>query len=263
MSQKSEKDKLLKKSSEESRARVQFALNNLRTNTKNENKKKNKPQKKQFGPLTAQDLANNLNKNVLAEQTNEDENIEDLNKGEQIKADLYSRPNAINGKYQIAGLDDLIRIEEKDTFFLETLRMKANLADKLIKEAESQGKNTDDPEIMKELGVKINDAGTPITKTESIMSAIFVSLQLVIYYGVALGIWGLVFKKSFLTFSLYGFATGLLFSLLSAGPVVAAQRTKEQVRNISSGVGLILGNLGLVIGIVGLIALVIRLIFFN
>lgn len=40
--------------------------------------------------------------------------IEDLSKGDQIKAALYARPNNVNGKYRAAliGLDDLSRIKD-------------------------------------------------------------------------------------------------------------------------------------------------------
>ena len=190
--------------------------------------------------------------------------IEDLNKGELIKADLYSRPNATNGKYRASqiGLDDLSHIKDSDVFFLETLKVRADSADKMIAEAESQGKDTTDPNVMKELGEEINALGKPIHGSESIMTAVFVSLQLMAYYGIAIGIWGLVFKKSFLVFGLYGVIAGFLISLSSAAPVVAFQRTKERIRNIVDGVGIMWGNLGIIIGVVGLVAWVIRLIFF-
>ena len=190
--------------------------------------------------------------------------LEDLNKGELIKADLYSRPNAMNGKYRAGQLEleSLAEIKDSDIFFLETLKMKADLADKMIAEAESQGKDTTDLNVMKELGEKINAAGKTLHRSESIITAVFVSLQLMAYYGIAVGIWGIVFKKSFLVFGLYGVIAGLLISLLSAAPVVAFQRTKERIRNIVDGVGIMWGNLGIIIGVVGLVAWVIRLIFF-
>ncbi|CAN5584863.1 hypothetical protein BH20VER3_BH20VER3_23100 [soil metagenome] len=170
-----------------------------------------------------------------------------------IKADLYSRPNAMNGKYAAAGLELDKLPNTKDTFFLETLKMKADLADRLITEADSQGTNTNDPAVMKKLGEKISAAGTPVHRSESIMAGVFVSLQLMVYYGTAAGIWGLVFKQSFLTFGLYGVIAGVVISLL-AGPVVAFQRTKERVREISFGVGTTVGNLGIIIGVFGIVA---------
>ena len=190
---------------------------------------------------------------------------EDLDKGELIKADLYSRPNYMNGKYktgQLFGLENFEKVKDNDIFFLETLKVRADSADKIIAEAESQGKDTTDPNVMKELGEEINTLGKPLHRSESIMTAIFVSLQLMVYYGIAIGIWGLVFKKSFLVFGLYGVIAGLLISLLSAAPVVAFQRTKGRIRNIVDGVGIMWGNLGIIIGIMGLVAWVIRLIFF-
>ncbi|MEK7463419.1 MAG: hypothetical protein AAB621_03615 [Patescibacteria group bacterium] len=191
--------------------------------------------------------------------------FEDLNKGEQIKADLYSRANAMNGKYRAAqiGLDDLAGIKDSDIFFLETLRVRADSADKIIAEAETQGKDTTDPNVMRELGENINALGKPIHRSEAIMTAIFVSLQLIAYCGIAIGIWGLVFKKSFLVFGFWGAIVGLLISLLSVAPVIAFQRTKEKVRDMSFGAGAIWGNLGIIIGVLGLIAWVIRLIFFK
>ena len=91
--------------------------------------------------------------------------------------------------------------------------MKADLADKMIAEAESHGKDTTNSNVMKELGEKINAVvGKPLHRSESIMTAVFVSLQLMAYYGIAIGIWGLVFKKSFLIFGCYGVIVGFLIS---------------------------------------------------
>lgn len=194
----------------------------------------------------------------------ETKKFEDLNKGDQIKADLYSRPNAMNGKYRVGqlGLDDLAGIKSSDIFFLETLKVRADSADRIIAEAETQGKDTTDPSVMKELGEEINALGKPIHRSESIMTAIFNSIGLVLYYGIAFGIWGLVFNKSFFIFGLCGGVVGFLISLLF-GAVVAFQRTKEKTKEMSFMVGYLWGNLGIVIGVMGLIAWVIRLIFFK
>ena len=192
----------------------------------------------------------------------ETKKFEDLNKGDQIKAELYSRENALNEKYKVGqlGLDDLAGIKSSDTFFLETLKMKADLADKIIAEAELQGKNTSDPKVMKELGEIINAVGIPVHKGESIMTAIFDSLGFIVCYGIAIGIWGIVFKRAFLVFGFYGVIIGLLISLFVA-PVIASQRTKEKIRNMSFGAGALWVRLGIIIGVIGLIAWVIRLIF--
>lgn len=192
------------------------------------------------------------------------EKNEDLNKGLLIKAGIVSRSNALNGKYKAGklGLENLVDIKDSDIFFLETLRMKADLADKMIAEAESQGKNTTDPNVMKELGEKINSIGTPLHRSERIIGVIVVSLHLMAYYGIAISIWGLVFKKSFLIFGLYGVIAGLLISLLSAAPVVAFQRTKERTKDIIFGVGGLLGGSAMIIGILGIVIWLIRTIFF-
>jgi cation transport ATPase len=190
---------------------------------------------------------------------------DNVNTGTDIQADICSRPNALNGRYKAGqlglGLDDLGTIRNDDIFFLETMKMKADLADKMIAEAESQGKDTTDPNVMKDLGEQINALGTPIHRSQSIMSAIFVSLQSMAYCGIAIGIWGLVFKKSFLRFSFYGVIAGLLISLTCA-PVVAFQRTKERIRIIVDGASGLWGPVVIIISIVGLIAWGIRLILF-
>ncbi len=192
--------------------------------------------------------------------------IEDLNKGELILADLYSRPNYMNGKYragQLFGLDNLAEIKYRDIFFLETLKVRADSADKIIAEAETQGKDTTDPNVMKELGEEINALGKPIHRSESVMTAFFVSLRLIAYYGIAIGIWGLVFKKSFLGFGFYGVIAGLLISLLFVAPVIAFQRTKERIGDMVFGASTMWGNLGIIIGVAGLVAWIIRAIFFR
>jgi len=192
---------------------------------------------------------------------------EELNKGTYIIAELISRPNASNGKYRLCRLDqleseNLCKINDNDIFFLESLQVRANSADKIIAEAEEQGRNTNDPDVMKELGEKINALGKLIHRSEAVMTAVFVSLRLIAYYAIAIGIWSLVFKKSFWTFSLYGSIAGLIISLLFVAPVISSQRTKERIRDIVFGAGSLVGNFGIIIGLVGLVAWIIRLIFF-
>lgn len=194
----------------------------------------------------------------------ETKRLEDLSKGDQIKADLYSRPNAINGKYKASnlGLDDLAGIKDKNIFFLETLKMKADLADKMIAEAELQGKNTSDSQVMKELGEGINATVTPLHRSEAVMTAVWCVLQLIFIYTVVGGIWGLVFKKSFLLFGLFGGIAGLLVSALFVAPVVASQRTKQRIQDVVFGAGSLLFAPVIYIGVLGLIVWIIRLIFF-
>ena len=82
-----------------------------------------------------------------------------------IKADIYSRPNALNGKYQAMGLDIGITSEEafpsqfpekiplfnklykasESAYNGAALRIRADLADRLITEAESLGVDVKDP----------------------------------------------------------------------------------------------------------------------
>jgi hypothetical protein len=193
--------------------------------------------------------------------------IEELSKGDLIKADLYSRPNAMNGKYRAAqiGLDDndLAGIKDSDIFFLETLKVRADSADKIFAEAKAQGKDLTDSNVMKELGEKINALGKPIHRKEAAMTAVMNTIQLMITYGITLGLWGLVFKKSFFTFSLYGVIAALIISLLLVAPVTASQRTKKRIQDISFGAGLMLVTPVIYIGIAGLVVWVIQLIFFR
>ena len=195
----------------------------------------------------------------------ETKKFEDLSKGDQIKADLYSRPNAMNGKYRAAqiGLDDLTGIKDSDIFFLETLKVRADSADRIIAEAETQGKDTTDQNVMRELGGEINALGKPIHRSEAVMTAVWCVLQLVVSYAVVGGIWGLVFKKSFFAFGLFGGVVGLLVSILFVVPVVAFQRTKQRIQDIVFGAGSLLFIPVIYIGVLGLIAWAIRLIFFK
>lgn len=91
---------------------------------------------------------------------------------ELIKADIYSRPNALNGKYRVGkyGLDVLSEeafpssLPEKIPVFKRlfkasesayngaALRLRADLADRLIKIAEKQGVNTLDPKQAEGMG---------------------------------------------------------------------------------------------------------------
>jgi hypothetical protein len=195
------------------------------------------------------------------------EKKEELNKELYIKAELISRPNATNGKYRIFRLDqlepeNLVKIKDSDIFFLESLQMQADLADKMIAEVEAQGKDTTDLSVLKELSGKINDAGKPIHRSEAVMTAVFVSFRLIAYYTIAIAIWSLVFKTNFWAFSLYGIIAGLIISLLFVAPVISYQRTKERIRDIVFGAGSLVGNFGIIIGFIGLVAWIIRLIFF-
>jgi uncharacterized membrane protein len=145
---------------------------------------------------------------------------------------------------------------------LGNLVLMADLADKMIAAAEEQGKDTNDPKVMQELGREINALGTPVSRNESVMTAVFVSLWIMIDFGIAIGIWGLVFKKAFLVFGLYGILVGLLISLFFT-PVIAFQRTKESIRNMTAGFNNMFHNLAIIVGVVGLIAWGVRAIFFH
>ena len=189
-----------------------------------------------------------------------------MNKGMQIKADLYSRPNALNGKYDACQLHYLLNLNEvknNDLFYLESLQVRANSADEIITEAEKEGKDINDKDVLKSLGEEINKLGTLVHKRDSISAAIYASTRLIITFGIAIGIWSLVFSKSFLYFFIYGLITGIIISLFIVFPVIAKQRTKERIKDIIFSVGFLIVNIGIGIGVIGLVTWVIKLIFFN
>jgi len=102
---------------------------------------------------------------------------------------------------------------------------------------------------------------TPISKKDATMTAIWNSLGLMLYYGISIGIWGLIFKKSFFISGFYGIIIGFLISLISFSKI-ASKRTKESIRIESDVVGTMFGQTAIYIGITGLIILVIKLLFF-
>ena len=88
--------------------------------------------------------------------------FEDLSKGDKIKAKLYARPNFLLNKYRTAQITDLYslsHINSKNIFLLEKLVALADLADKIINEAKAEGKDINDPNVLRELGEKINKKG--------------------------------------------------------------------------------------------------------
>lgn len=183
-----------------------------------------------------------------------------MNDGDQIKVDIYSRPNSLNGKYKAAKLelDNLSNIS--DIFFLQTMRMRADLADKVIAEAESKGIDTANSEVMRDLGKEIIAKGKPIHRSESRMTAVIVSLQLITIFGLAGGFWGLVFTNSFSTYGLIGGVVGLIISFFLVVPVISAQRTKEQIKNVTLGVNIMWNTLGIILAGLGLISWIVKII---
>lgn len=101
----------------------------------------------------------------------------------------------------------------------------------------------------------------PITKSQAIINAVMASLHLIVYYGIALSIWGLAIKKSFVRFGLFGVILGALISLFFVAPIIAVQRTEERTKDMMFAVGAMWGNVGILIGILGLVVWIIRAIF--
>lgn len=103
----------------------------------------------------------------------------------------------------------------------------------------------------------------PITRKQARMNAVMATLHLIVYYGIALGIWGLALKKAFVPFGLAGVIIGLLISLVLVAPVIAVQKSEERTREMMFAVGATWGNIAIFIGILGIVTWVIRAIFFG
>ena len=102
----------------------------------------------------------------------------------------------------------------------------------------------------------------PIEGGQAKMSAIMATLHLIVYYGIALSIWGLALEKSLLWFGISGAAVGLLISLVFVAPVIAAQKNAERIKDMVFAAGALWGNIGIIIGVLGLVAWIVRAIFF-
>ncbi len=96
------------------------------------------------------------------------------------------------------------------------------------------------------------------TKHLAIMSVV----NLIFWYGVAFGIWGLVFKLSFPWFILIGITVGLLVVVFCSAPLFFMRRTPEHVKDTIFFVGIWV-KIGIIIGTLGLLFWIIKTIFFH
>lgn len=94
------------------------------------------------------------------------------------------------------------------------------------------------------------------------MNAVVAALHMIVYYSVALGIWGLAFKKGFLQFGLFGSLLGLLISLVFIVPIIALSRSEDHTKEMMFAIGATWGNLGILVGILGVIVWIVRAVFF-
>jgi hypothetical protein len=192
--------------------------------------------------------------------------MKNLNKGDRIKADLYSRPNYMSGRYKaakIVGLENFEKIKSSDVFFLETLQVRANSADRIFDEAKAKGRDLNNASVLSELSKEINSLGTPIHGSEAITAAIWCVAQVIVLYALVVGVWGVVFEKSFFIFCSYGGAAGFLISILFIFPVIAFQRTMQRVQDTVFGASSLWVMPMVIIGILGLVAWILRAIFLN
>jgi hypothetical protein len=88
------------------------------------------------------------------------------------------------------------------------------------------------------------------------------SVNLLIGYAIAFGIWAFVFRANFLWFAIAGiFIAGLIILFLS-GPLFTMKRTIEHIQAVTFVVG-IWEKIAVIIGVLGLIAWGMRAIFFH
>ena len=93
------------------------------------------------------------------------------------------------------------------------------------------------------------------------MNSLIAALHLIVYYAIALSVWGFALKKSFVNFGFFGAILGALISLVFVVPVIALQRTEERTKDMMFATGATWGNIGIVIGMLGFAVWIIRVIF--
>lgn len=184
----------------------------------------------------------------------------DDNPFDRIRADIYSRQNYLNGKYKLGKFGLEFGDKDYNPESPERIKKKADLADDLIAKAEEAGKDTNNKDILLNLGSEAKSImGTSISAKESKMTAVMNMFQLIMSYGIALGFWGLVFNKGFITYAIYGAIIGLILGVFFY-PIFSKQRSKEKIQEASFIIGGMWINLAIVIGILGLIIWIIKLI---
>jgi hypothetical protein len=177
---------------------------------------------------------------------------------ENAKADVVSRENA--RRYEIGGFGLDFWDDDYVPESPQRIIKRVNLADKFIVEAEAEGRNIDDPEVLKSLAEEVHAfMGQNIPQSEAVLTALFVAFKIVVMYFIASSIWGLVFGLWF-WFAVIGTVIGFLISLTAFG-AISKQITRERVRDMVAGVGLLVGNLAILIGVIGLITLVIKTLY--
>lgn len=88
-------------------------------------------------------------------------------------------------------------------------------------------------------------------------------LNLIVFYGVALGIWGLALRISFFWGALAGVFAGLLIAFtFCLVPIINKQRSSEELEDQTFFVGIFV-KFAIIIGIIGLVFLIIKSLFFH
>lgn len=100
-----------------------------------------------------------------------------------------------------------------------------------------------------------------ISSGQAKVNAAIAALHLIIYYSIAIGIWGLVFKKALLWLCLSGAIVGFLISLVFVMPIISIQKSEERTKDMMFVAGAVWGNIAIVIGILGIVFWILRIIF--
>ena len=101
----------------------------------------------------------------------------------------------------------------------------------------------------------------PIKSRDARIQAFRSIVRFMVYFGIAVGIWGTAFGKSFIQFGVVGAVVGLLLSLIFVAQVIVIQKTVEGAEDIIFGSNSMLGFLSIIIGISGLIVWMVRVLF--
>lgn len=183
---------------------------------------------------------------------------------DKIKADLASRENQMNGLYGVLIVPNLSKSlwgeNGNDMFFLKALKARADLADKIIAEAESKGVKLNDPEAVALLKERINASGDPITRKEWLLMVTGTSLRVIAFYVFAVGIWGLVFGRSVLFFGFCGSLIGLVVCLLLIVPAATGYAFRNRLQDFLFGGSILWDGTAIGIGLLGLVAWLVKLV---
>lgn len=88
------------------------------------------------------------------------------------------------------------------------------------------------------------------------------AISLMLYYGIAFGVWSFVFEMNFMWFVLAGITVSLLIIAFLSAPLFTMERTMNHIDDVTFIVG-VWTNLAILFGALGLLAWGVRIIVFH